>query len=168
MRVWVQNSSEICIYIIISFATVRNYKERCPFREFPFIFQLYMPSIWINSPPKKMRFFPELFHPTRLLATQCAKYFSSRTIEKKNRSFFFASFVLTKVNKPSFWVNSPPKKMRFFPELFHATRLLATQCAKYFSSRTIEKKDANSLRPVHIAYFRTNKRCTNWFSQSLG
>ena len=82
MSVWVQNSSEICKYIIISLATCRNYKEQCPFREFPFIVQIYLASIWINSPLKKMRLFPKLFHATRLLATQRAKYFSSRTIEK--------------------------------------------------------------------------------------
>ena len=52
-----------------------------------------------------MRLVPELFQTVRWLATQRVKYFSSRTIEKTLRinspqfdRFFFASFVLTKVN----------------------------------------------------------------------
>ena len=82
MSVWVQNSSEICIYIIISLVTCRNYKEQCPFRQFPFIVQIYSASIWINSPLKEMQLFTKLFQATRLLATQRAKYFPLRTIEK--------------------------------------------------------------------------------------
>ena len=67
-------------------------------------------SFRVLSRTEMMRFDSPVFRAVRVLAIRCAKSFLSRSIEKKSRELapldliarLLASFVLTKVNFPTF------------------------------------------------------------------